>query len=388
MMLNRIQEIDQLATTIFRVEHFCTRSVQQAKPTEGAKNVHLWMDLNDFDYAPVAGTNGEMFVSRFSLEVADSDQTVSNLSQPTPDDHWIEAHTSLRDGLKSLACADWLLVRQNGGLIGILTLHDLASPVISTYLLARLLGMEHGLRRLLGTYSNEMIPDEPSEKGKGDGWTLEKVMNRLTTQKDLLKDLGYPSGKKFEKVFKGFLKLRNHLAHARSILYVAKDAGEAAEIVSELERITSSIFGLVTNRDAVWLSYEATQIVDAEDPSFVWAGADAAPLLFPAPVYVITAQNPSERVLSESENLRRHSLLESYLRCFSPDTTLVLKEVNGKSIEGSWREIGWAIGGLAREEAVEIGRHFSQRAIFELTNDKVCVIPTDGGAREALPRVL
>lgn len=387
-MLNRIREIDQLATTIFRVEHFCTRSLQQARPGERVVDVHLWMDHNDFDHAPVAGTNGGMFVSKLSLEVAERDQTVSSLSQPTPDDHWIEAHTSLRDGLNRLASTDWLLVRENGGLIGILTLHDLASPVISTYLLARLLGMEHGLRRLLGTYSNEMIPDEPSEKGKGDGWTLEKVMNRLTTQKDLLKDLGYPSGKKFEKAFKCFLKLRNHLAHARSILYVAKDAGEAAEIVSELERFTSSIFGLVLNRDAVWLSYEATEIVDAKDPSFIWAGADAAPLLFPAPVYVITAQNPSERVLSDKENVRRHSLLESYLRHFSADTTLVLKEVIGKSIEGSWQEIGWAIGGLTREEAVVIGRHFAQRAVFELTDDEVCVIPMDGDARKALPRRL
>jgi hypothetical protein len=387
-MLNRIREIDLLATEIFRVEHFCTRSLQQAMPAERAADVYLWMDLNDFDYAPVVGTNGGMFVSRLSLEDADVNQAVSTLSQPTPDAHLIEAHSSLRDGLKRLASTDWLLVCQNGDLIGILTLHDLASPVISTYLLARLLGMEHGLRRLLGTYSNEMIPDEPSEKGKGDGWTLEKVMNRLTTQKNLLKDLGYPSGKKFEKAFKGFLKLRNHLAHARSILYVAKDAGEAAEIVSELERITSSIFGLVLNRDAVWLSYEATQIVDAEDPSFVLAGAGAAPLLFPAPVYVITAQNPSERVLSDSENVRRHRLLESYLRCFSADMILLLKEVIGKSIEGSWQEFGWAIGGLTREEAVEIARHFSQRAIFELTDDRVCVIPTDGDAREALPRVL
>ena len=387
-MLNRIREIDLLATEIFRVEHFCTRSLQQAMPAERAADVHLWMDLNDFDYAPVVGTNGGMFVSRLSLEDADVDQVVSNLSQPTPDAQWIEANSSLRDGLKRLATTDWLLVRQNGDLIGILTLHDLASPVISTYLLARLLGMEHGLRRLLGTYSHEMIPDEPSEKGEGDGWTLEKVMNRLTTQKNLLNDLGYPSGKKFEKAFKGFLKLRNHLAHARSILYVAKDAGEAAEIVSELERITSSIFGLVLNRDAVWLSYEATQIVDAEDPSFVLAGAGAAPLLFPAPVYVITAQNPSERVLSDSENVRRHRLLESYLRRFSADMTLLLKEVIGKSIEGPWQELGWAIGGLTREEAVEIARHFSQRAIFELTDDRVCVIPTDGDAREALPRVL
>jgi hypothetical protein len=187
-MLNRIREIDQLATTIFRVEHFCTRSLQQARPGERVFDVHLWMDLNDFDHAPVAGTNGGMFVSRLSFQDSVPEQTVSSLSQPTPDDHWIEAHTSLHDGLKRLASADWLLVRDNEQLIGILTLHDLASPVVSTYLLARLLGMEHGLRRLLGAYSNEMILDEPSEKGKGDGWTLEKVMNRLTTQKDLLND--------------------------------------------------------------------------------------------------------------------------------------------------------------------------------------------------------
>lgn len=387
-MLNRIREVDQLATTVFRVEHFCTRSLQQANSAERAVDVHLWMDLNDFDHAPVAGTNGEMFVSKLRLQDSTPEQMVFSLSQHTPDDHWIEAHTSLREGLKRLASCDWLLVRENGEMIGILTLQDLASPVVSIYLLARLLGMEHGLRRLLGTYSNEMIPDEPSEKGNGDGWTLEKVMNRLTTQKDLIKDMGYPSGKKFEKAFKSFLKLRNHLAHARSILYVAKDAGEAAEIVSELERFTSSIFGLVLNREAVWLSYEATQIVDADDPSFVWAGAGAAPLPLPSPVYVITAHNPCEKVLSDNENLRRHSLLDTYLKHSSSDRHLLLKEVIGKSIEGSWQEIGWAIGGLTREGAVVIGRHFAQRAVFELTDDEVCVVPMVGEARKPLPRRL
>jgi hypothetical protein len=387
-MLNRIREIDQLATTIFHVGHFCTRILQQVKPSERAVDVHLWMDFNDFDHAPVAGTNGAMFVSKLSLQDSGPEQAVSSHSQPTPDYHWIDAHASLRDGLTRLASTDWLLVRENDQMIGILTLYDLASPVVSVYLLARLLGMEHGLRRLLGTYSNEMIPDEPSEKGMGDGWSMEQVMNRISSQKSLRSDLGFSSGKKFEREFKRFLRLRNHLAHARSILYVAKDSAEAANIISDLEAFTSRIFELVLNRDAVWVRFEATQIVDAEDPSFIWSGADAAPLPFPSPVFVITAHNPNEKVLSDRENMRRHRLLGSYLGHFSPDKPLLLKEVIGKSIDGPWQETGWAIGGLTRDAAVAIGRHFAQRAVFELTDAEVCVIPMEGCARKALSRRL
>jgi len=387
-MLHRLSEIERLATDIFLAKHFCTRSVQQYEPNERAKDVLLWMELSDIDYAPVAGSNGQQFLSRDTLRTAAPNQLVGDLAQPTANERWIKGDTSLRLALKDLASMNWLLVHENDKLIGILTLDDLASPVVSTYLLARLLGLEHGLRRLVGTYSNEMLPDEPGEKGKGDGWTIETTGNRVRRLNGLLHDLGYASGNKFEDDFKRYTKLRNHLAHARTLLHVAKTPQEAARIVSDLELLTTRIYELVLDRDAVWDSYEATQIVDASDHSVVWAGRGAIPLPMETPIYVISAHNPFEKVLSQAENDKRHNLLKLHLDGHPSEREIQFKEVIGKSMTGPWNETSIAVSGITQPEARRIGERFGQRAIFELTESEVRIVPIDGEQRRPLPRNL
>lgn len=385
-MLNRIEEIDQLATNIFLAEHFCTRSLQQPDPQEAAESAHLWMELNDFDLAPLAGFNGAMIIQRSSLKHCDANDTVASLSTATPEEHWIEADTSMKEALDRLGSKNWLLVKEDNKMVGILTIHDLASPLVSSYLLTRILGMEHGLRRLYGSYSNQMLPDEPSEIGHGDGWTMEMLMNRVAKQKDLLKDIGFSSGKKFIKELRCFLKLRNHLAHARSILYMADSPSEAADIISRLESLTSTIFGLVRGRASVWKRFESTVIVSASEPKHIWSGAGASFLPMTQPVYVISAQNPHEQILKRKDNLRRHRLLEHCLRHHFRERSLILYEVLGRSPCGSWSEESWAVGGMKRDEAIMVGRHFAQRAVFELTENDVRVIPIEGPARDPLPR--
>lgn len=385
-MLNRIEEIDQLATHIFLPEHFCTRSLQQPDPEEAAESAHLWMELNDFDLAPLAGSNGTMIVQRSTLKHSRPKDTVASLSTATPEEHWIEADTSMREALARLGSRNWLLVREKNKMVGILTIHDLASPLVSSYLLTRILGMEHGLRRLYGSYSNQMIPDEPSETGSGDGWTMEMLMNRVAKQKDLLEDIGFSSGKKFIKELRCFLKLRNHLAHARSILYMADSPFVAADILSRLESLTSTIFGLVRGRASVWERFESTVIVSASDPKHIWSGAGASFLPMTQPVFVISAQNPHEQILKRKDNLRRHRLLEYYLRHQLSERSFILSEVLGSSPCGSWSEESWAVGGITRDQAIVVGRHFAQRAVFELTEHDVRVIPIEGPSRDPLQR--
>lgn len=92
----RFEEVDQLATHIFVVRHFCTRDVRQPSVSDHARDVRLWMELNDFDVAPVAGTNGAVIVRRGALNAADPMTRVELLATPTLVDAWIDGDVPLQ----------------------------------------------------------------------------------------------------------------------------------------------------------------------------------------------------------------------------------------------------------------------------------------------------
>jgi hypothetical protein len=368
---DRFEEIDQLATHIFAVRHFCTRDVRQPTANDLARDVRLWMELNDFDVAPIAGTNGELVVRRDSLNAADPETKVEPLATPTVIGDWVDGGMPLQHALDTLGRHEWLLVRDSGQLAGILTRADLASPVVSVYLLARLLGMERGLRRLCGTYGHRPIEDEPGIPGRGDGWTMSKAVNEAGKLDKLRADLGVASKKAYEKWTSSAIQLRDRLAHGGSVLSYKPGPSEAIELISRIEHLVAAVHRLVTDRDEVWTSFANTVI---ESTTLVFAGPNAGPLPLAPPVHVITAQNPHERILTDEENQRRHRLLGDYLRA---RTTVEPVEVVGRSSEGPWAEDSWAVSGLPREEAVRIGGYFQQRAIFELTEAEVRVIGVD-----------
>jgi len=54
-MLERSAEIDDLAGRIFLAEHFCSRTIQAPEASEPVGEVRVWMELNDFDQAPIGG---------------------------------------------------------------------------------------------------------------------------------------------------------------------------------------------------------------------------------------------------------------------------------------------------------------------------------------------
>lgn len=370
-MLDRFEEIDQLATHIFGVRHFCTRDIRQPTPNDHVRDVRLWMELNDFDLAPVAGTNGGLVVRRDALKDADPTTTVELLAKPPLADDWVDGTVTLQHALELLRHHEWLLVRDSGHLAGILTRADLASPVVSVYLLARLLGMERGLRRLCGTYGHKPIEDEPGVPGRGDGWTMSKVVNEAGKIDKLRADLGVARNKDYEKLTSSAIQLRDRLAHGGSVLSFKPEPMVALELISRIESFVAAVHLLVTDRDEVWKSFANTIV---ESPSVVFAGPNAGPLPLAPPVHVITAQNPHERILTNEENQRRHRLLGDYLRAHS---TIEPIEVVGRSSDGPWAEDSWAVSGLTREEAVRIGGYFQQRAIFEITDAELRVIGVD-----------
>jgi len=96
------------------------------------------------------------------------------------------------------------------------------------------------------------------------------------------------------------------------------------------------------------------------------------------PIYVISADNPLEEVLSDDDNERRHLALRHILE----SRKLKFEKVFGESPNGKWSEASFAIEGMGKENACELAEKFGQRAIFELTQDEIkviSVISVDGG---------
>lgn len=376
-MLERSAEIDDLAGKIFLAEHFCSRAIQAPEAGEPVGEVRVWMELNDFDQAPIARSAGTQVVLRSALVGVAPDRPVADMAMATPAEHWLDGTAPLQQALTALAQRDWLLVRSGSELLGILTRHDLASPVVSAYLLARLLGLEQGLRRLYGSFSHQPLADEPGLPGEPGGWSLTTLLNHVALLVSLREALGYPSRSSFERATGGLVALRNHLAHGRSILTLSSQPAEAVARIQGLGELMGRVRWLLDDREHVWDAFASTEIIGVDYYPVIWAGRGATALPLPEPVHVITAQNPHERVLEDIVNNERHQLLHHYLEMRFPNAEL--KEVVGRSSSGPWAEASWAISGLTRPEALTIAQRFQQRAIFELTQADLLVIGVDGG---------
>lgn len=378
-MIERNTEIDDLVGRIILAEHFCSRDIQEPEGSEKAGEVRVWMEINDFDQAPIAQTAGQKYVLRSVLSDLDPDRPVSEVAMDTHQDHWLEGATPLRQSLEALAQREWLLVKSGTELIGILTRHDLASPLIGAYLLARLLGLEHCLRRLYGSFSHQPLTDEPGAHGEKGISYLSELLIKVGKQQNMREALGYRSRKHFESETGFMAKLRNDLAHGRSILSLENSPAEAVKRIQRMEALTVEVGRLLRDREDVWNAFAATEILSLDDTGMVWAGQGATALPLPAPVHIVTAQNPHEQVLTMSENNRRHQLLRRYLQMRFP--TAELMEVVGKSCSGPWSEASWAISGLSRMECLALARRFQQRAIFELNATEMIVISANGQER-------
>jgi hypothetical protein len=391
-MLDRDLRIEELASTVFRAEHVCSRNPFELEPDASTEQASLLMQLYGLGQAPIAGSGGSQIVLRMNLDAARSGQKVDEFAVDTPAEHWVDHNVSLQHTLKQLAKHGWLFVRDNRTLLGTIGRQDLGSPTISAYLLAVILGLERGLRRLCGSYQGYPIPDEPKPHNAGHQNANERPDNFTTTIKhalgckELLGDLGFQSISKGDKALQRINKMRNHLAHARAILECGTDTADVLQRIEDLELLASRVRGLLVDREAVWTSYCDTEIISAEGSATVFAGSDATLLPISTPVHVISAQNPYEYFLGEEENSRRTEILGKYLKSRPEVKDLV--RVFGRSADPNsiWEEECWAVSGLTRSQSVEIGRLFQQRAIFELTEDTTMVISSDETVMNTAPR--
>lgn len=79
------------------------------------------------------------------------------------------------------------------------------------------------------------------------------------------------------------------------------------------------------------------------------------------PTFVISACCPFSEPLDDAANLALHRSLQKRLQRLSEAS---MEEVVGRSPNGSWKELSWAVTGISEKEAVGLGTLYYQWAIF------------------------
>lgn len=100
------------------------------------------------------------------------------------------------------------------------------------------------------------------------------------------------------------------------------------------------------------------------------SGGCAGPWPFDRPVVVLTAWNPGSRPRATDVNTAAQMALEEELRAAGH----VLWESEASAVDGSWREPGVAVPGMALQEAVATGVRYGQRALYQLDAAAAAVV--------------
>jgi len=377
-MFRHFKDLDKLANAL-HVEHFATMDseLEYVDSEDLAVEVLAWMKANDFNIVPVKKDGEKSFFIDREKDLKDlaEGEIIANRMKPIDPSKFVEKGKFIKDALKELSERGWFFVGTGSVLEGIVTLEDLGKPAVSFYLLSHLLMLESGLRRLLGSYTNDPMPDAAIDHGE----SFTNIINRVKKEKPLRSKLGFASNNQFDN-YTGFMgELRNSLAHGRSILTKADSVKKATEYIENIDSLLKKVEELINDRDDVWDKFSETHVVKHTN----WAGTNAMPNLpMNYPIYVISAANPLEEVLSPEKNKKRHSGLKSILE----SRKLKPEEVFGESSNGTWSEASFAVEGMSQEDACELAKKFGQRAIFELTQDEIRVISVDGECRKTNKR--
>ena len=129
-MLDSIADVDRLASSAIRVEHFATHRVVEAPLDALVSEVREWMDVNDFDVVPILGNEQPLVVLRAELANVADDQPVAISARPAVKEQLVSSSTPLPIALEVLRDHGWLLVYENNDVTGIVTQTDMGKPAI------------------------------------------------------------------------------------------------------------------------------------------------------------------------------------------------------------------------------------------------------------------
>jgi hypothetical protein len=129
--------------------------------------------------------------------------------------------------------------------------------------------------------------------------------------------------------------------------------------------------------DGDWVSYAKTivEFIPSDQEAFTIRPAAPGttgewPTGFRAPIYVVTAWNPGKERPGEVVNRDRQNTLQTELRSRGLDLCPTI----GRDPDSPHFEEGVAVSGISEDEAIELGAHYGQDAIFSWTPEALTIL--------------
>lgn len=254
----------RIAEQGLRAGDLATRDLWKVNPRWSCREAAERMGELDYDVAPVDEDPLRSFVRRADLERADVGVTVAALAQPIDATRVVTADLGLGETLGLLEERDLLFVIEGGSVAGLITLSDLQRVPVGMMVLAIILATEAGLNQLiLNHYGERGLLEHLSEvrqrealerheqlKGLNletnlvDALFLEDRLRLVGRAQRLRRALGFASRDRFEAWAEELKRLRNALAHGRTVLDHEPDARRALASIREVRAFAEKVWDL------------------------------------------------------------------------------------------------------------------------------------------------
>jgi hypothetical protein len=352
------------------------------------------MTNRNFDIGGVTPDPPRQFVSSKELQEAIREGRGGDMVElhaiSIPASQCVEKSLPIASLLEIFEIHERLFVLDGNSVRWVITHADLVAPAVGVAVLSYLTVIESGLKLLGSILSDEQVK---SLLPSGRLTKIQKVFddlvkdNRETTFRDCLfledwltvsrktakicREVGFTSGKALSLGTSSFGKVRNDLAHGRSLL--ADTNKTVAEVLARVRRIrefSTAVWRAVEHRRPIWDAYASTIISITEPKHMHLTGADATTdWPFEDRVFTITAWNPGMVWASAEKNkVANRRLRESLVRRGASIIPVV-----GFSTDREWSEESFLVEGLQAGQVAELAALFGQVAFFELNRASVKV---------------
>lgn len=116
-----------------------------------------------------------------------------------------------------------------------------------------------------------------------------------------------------------------------------------------------------------WAEFEQTTFITVNGQAWHYSKS-----LCQSPLFVITACCPYSIDIDCQSNRYLHQQLKQHLDSRFPLASS--EEIIGRSADGQWQELSWAVTGIDKHQALAIGRMFHQWAIFSFDQGERLVL--------------
>lgn len=380
----RPQSIDAFAQSISTesIASFPFESLRSSVSCQEAWSL-VRSEAADLDVVLVADLAEFHIVRREQLRDG-GDAQLGSVAAPVPEQAIIEGSAPLPEALEKLREFGFCVVR-SGGSNGVLTAADLQKPQGSLWAFGVVLSFESAVsclfpsltdgrwHRLLDSNTRKSVERRVESRRKNGSYLSDEECLNLGEKIDILARLDIshvdlPDG--WRRTADWCRELRNDVAHGRGAIGDGRDVREALSMLAELRTISERLWALVDARPDVWDRYRDTRcFVETEDGL---AALETARAVLPVKFWMISAQNPWDRRVSDAENARRHAALVQALRAKG----FYARDGEGRARGNSdgWCERMAVAVHCDAGTICEMARLYGQRSVFEFEGDEMRVL--------------